>query len=631
VWQPAERIYKYDQMDDAVLRFIYRVCRKKPMLRVQGEYAPLDVAMEEPARTERMLARAEWLGMKRYIVALCCWPCAIVKERAKPRQRHDRRKEADGEHEPSSTKDLMALPPSMPLPTTLGKEQGEIGGMEKPGRRLALTRRWRASRCGFLERLANRWLGQRGEVPLKTKQKCAAAIQARYRGNQARLFVEDLRMYAQEIQEAEEERRERGEESSGDISFWKALDRAKKELAPAYFREWRPPPLDEEEAEDAGAMYEELSVWFEAGRGDTWRGTFWQLGATLLQILMTLAISLFAVVGETYTWARRGSLILMIALQGTMAWWAAYGDGIDLLTNIVNTLVSVLELLATSLLLIMDYTREAASEEALTTMGTISGNVLMASAFVPTILSVYDSMFLPIAESLQARMAEGKGCCGAVGDVIKTSILAIPALMGLDLADKMVNEANSSVDQESRQTTRRRHRDRYSKRESRAQTAPIDVKDLHSYDDDEHGYAREEKFMEEDSKTAISYSGSATTIGAPAPGPAQASASGAQSSGWGEQPSEGPRKSVTLQLVRPEASALVSDPSKDAPSSERSQGVSDRGDTSSRRLLLEAKRQVLEAKRQELLARKKDPPAREALAPQGGDEDAGDAATKLVA
>ena len=26
-------------------------------------------------------------------------------------------------------------------------------------------------------------------------------------------------------------------------------------------------------------------------------------------------------------------------------------------------------------------------------------------------------MFLPIAESLQARMAEGKGCCGAVGDV----------------------------------------------------------------------------------------------------------------------------------------------------------------------------------------------------------------------
>ena len=211
--------------------------------------------------------------------------------------------------------------------------------------------------------------------------------------------------------------------------------------------------------------------------------------------------------------------------------------------------------------------------------------------------------------------------------MIKTSILAIPALMGLDLADKMVNEANSSVDQESRQTTRRRHRDRYSKRESRAQTAPIDVKDLHSYDDDEHGYAREEKFMEEDSKTAISYSGSATTIGAPAPGPAQALASGAQSSGWGEQPSEGPRKSVTLQLVRPEASALVSDPSKDAPSSKRSQGsqgVSDRGDTSSRRLLLEARRQ-------ELLARKKDPPAREALAPQGGDEDAGDAATKLVA
>ena len=78
VWHPEESIHRYDEMDDPVLKRIHQCLRLKPAMRVKGEYKPMDVAMEEPARTERMLKRAEWLGMKHCCKDIVCGICCVL-------------------------------------------------------------------------------------------------------------------------------------------------------------------------------------------------------------------------------------------------------------------------------------------------------------------------------------------------------------------------------------------------------------------------------------------------------------------------------------------------------------------------------------------------------------------------
>jgi hypothetical protein len=80
MWQPAETIESYREMDDPMLRFLYRTTcclprclRLKPVMRFKGEWAPPESATEEPGRTERALARSEWFGLSALCGQCCRW------------------------------------------------------------------------------------------------------------------------------------------------------------------------------------------------------------------------------------------------------------------------------------------------------------------------------------------------------------------------------------------------------------------------------------------------------------------------------------------------------------------------------------------------------------------------------
>ena len=79
VWQASGSVETYGEMDDPILRLVYRsTCclprclRLQPVMRMKGEWSPPDGAVEEPGRTERALKRAEWFGIKRSLSSLLC-------------------------------------------------------------------------------------------------------------------------------------------------------------------------------------------------------------------------------------------------------------------------------------------------------------------------------------------------------------------------------------------------------------------------------------------------------------------------------------------------------------------------------------------------------------------------------
>lgn len=77
VWKPSDvDIQSYANMDDPLLRVIWRCSsylprcmRLKPKPRIKGAWELPEAFMEEPGRTERALARAEWFGFKRWCYA----------------------------------------------------------------------------------------------------------------------------------------------------------------------------------------------------------------------------------------------------------------------------------------------------------------------------------------------------------------------------------------------------------------------------------------------------------------------------------------------------------------------------------------------------------------------------------
>lgn len=462
VWHPEESIHRYDEMDDPVLKRIHQCLRLKPAMRVKGEYKPMDVAMEEPARTERMLKRAEWLGMKHCCKNIVCGVCCVLPGLFRTSS------VKKGGVKTATAKAAVAAKPSnlFDLPDDLPDGAAAGGG--------GIVSRLRKLYNQLGESIDSLLFTDKGEKYMHAV--AASKIQARFRGNKARFFVDDLLMYSMEIEEDMMERRERGEPTQATG----ARSQAMEELKALYFPPPALPPLDHEEAMEAGATFEELSVWFIPGSGNSLRGVLWHLLNTSMQMVMTLAISLFAVLGEEAVWARRGSLILMIAIQLTMAWWAIYGDPIDILTSYVDCLVSTLEFIATSLFLTLDYIQETTDAATLGTMGSIAGNVLLISAFVPTILSVYDSLYLPISEAFAKRMEEGSSCRGACCDIFVGCLITIPQLFGMsaDMLQAVAEEGQSAAKEEERQVTRKRggHRDRKA-----MSTDAIALSELHNH------------------------------------------------------------------------------------------------------------------------------------------------------
>ena len=221
--------------------------------------------------------------------------------------------------------------------------------------------------------------------------------------------------------------------------------------------------------EEAAAEYEELSVWLEQSSGSSVRGTFWVLIITMLQLVMALSIALYAVLGEQYVWAARSTLIIMVVVQVLMTVVNWFGEPLDRLLGLLGGLVSLLEATATGLLLASSYLQETVDEATLTTLGATSVNLLMASVFAPIGLSVYDNVLLPVAEAIQARMASGESCGGAMCGILLQVMLLPVAILGAvtgfqlkasDVAQSVVDEltnevGNSAVARAHREATRR--------------------------------------------------------------------------------------------------------------------------------------------------------------------------------
>ena len=170
----------------------------------------------------------------------------------------------------------------------------------------------------------------------------------------------------------------------------------------------------------------QLSVWLEHGSGGSYRGCFSSLVATILQMLLALAISLYSVLGQEYDWAARASLAIMITVQVLMAVWSVFGDPIDRLEGLVSAFVSMLEASATSILLASNLLQDVADDTTLGLLGGLSTALLMASVFTPIVLSAYDSVLLPTYEAMKARMESGESCGkAACGIFIQLFLLPI--------------------------------------------------------------------------------------------------------------------------------------------------------------------------------------------------------------
>ena len=167
----------------------------------------------------------------------------------------------------------------------------------------------------------------------------------------------------------------------------------------------------------------QLSVWLEHGCGGSMRGALWTLGLTILQVILTLFISMYAVLGEEFEWAKRLSLGLMIAVQLAMACWALLADPIDRLEGLITFLVSLVEASATGLLLVAAYMQDVADKSVLKMIGGLSTAMLMATVFVPIALSIYDSILCPAAAAIQTRKEVGQSTSRAVAGILMQLIV----------------------------------------------------------------------------------------------------------------------------------------------------------------------------------------------------------------
>ena len=198
----------------------------------------------------------------------------------------------------------------------------------------------------------------------------------------------------------------------------------------------------------------QLSVWLEHGSGSSYRGCFWSLVTTILQMLLALAISLYSVLGQEYDWAARASLAVMVTVQVLMAVWSVFGDPIDRLEGLVSALVSMLEASATSILLASNLLQDVADDATLGLLGGLSTALLMASVFTPIVLSAYDNVLLPTYDAMKARMESGESCgkaaCGIVSQLVLLPISIASAAFGVsfkagDVVQAAVDDAAGTV------------------------------------------------------------------------------------------------------------------------------------------------------------------------------------------
>ena len=175
-------------------------------------------------------------------------------------------------------------------------------------------------------------------------------------------------------------------------------------------------------AEEAAYRYEELSLWLAPGSGGSLRGALYGIVVMVLQLFIALAIAVYSVLGDLHPWAKRTALSLMCTAQLLMAGWAVLGDPIDRLAGLIASIVSLLECVATVLLLAASVASEDPTLDP-SAMSSASTTLLMISVFVPIGLSAYDAILLPTVEMFKAKMGAGGSCGGALLSVLTAALL----------------------------------------------------------------------------------------------------------------------------------------------------------------------------------------------------------------
>jgi hypothetical protein len=459
IWQGEDELESYDDMDDPLMRLIWRCSRGylKPVLRMKGEYAPPEEATEEPGRTERALKRAAWFGLF-----------------------HNRTKSSDDIKALIAQKNLHQSEEAMLTAQTAAKQATEQAVEQVKHRQAALKIHAQHSKAALHIQKVTRgmsgrkladdtrfaramWLidDERDSSSMPYHGMGAAILQAIRPRPRESDFQPKL---AETAFSFEDEQRNFDEEAAAAVQ--KAAEAAEKAKAAAEKAAAR---AEAAALAEAAAEYEELSVWLEHGSGGSLRGMFWTLGITYLQLIMAFAISLYSVLGEEFAWAAQASLGIMITVQVTMAIWSICADPVDRLEGIFTCIVCLLEASATSLLLISAVLQGVASDGTLEIMGAISTNLLMTSVFLPIVTSMYDNLLLPGAEALAARREGGQSIGRAVMGMslqllllpltIATSVLGIEFKLA-DLVSAAADESTGTVtdDKAGSQRTRQRRR-----------------------------------------------------------------------------------------------------------------------------------------------------------------------------
>ena len=181
--------------------------------------------------------------------------------------------------------------------------------------------------------------------------------------------------------------------------------------------------LDAITAEEKSAhRYEMLSLWLSFGSGGSLRGAIHGMVIMCLQLSLTLVITVYSALDDLYPWAKSTCLGAACGVQLLMAIWVVAGDPIDRLAAYSSCLVSLLECIATALLLIVvligDVGDGRIAEADAGALAGASTALLMASVYAPLSLTVYDSILLPVA-----AMVKGKSCGDAIFTVLTAFVL----------------------------------------------------------------------------------------------------------------------------------------------------------------------------------------------------------------
>ena len=204
--------------------------------------------------------------------------------------------------------------------------------------------------------------------------------------------------------------------------------------------------------EAAADQLEELEVWLGGGSGGSLRGVLFSVVVMMLQLLVAICISAYRVLGEEHEWAKQASLWLVCALQLAMAVWNVAGDPADRLSGLVACVVSLIEFVATCLILASRGANGLGSRGA-DGLGAAASSLLMTSVFLPMGLSVYDMLLMPVVTLVQQRLKSGEPMGKALLGTLCIA-LTLPITLAMAVFGISFKGADAAMAVAERETTR---------------------------------------------------------------------------------------------------------------------------------------------------------------------------------